>query len=422
MNDLLRRVPRDEIQRWQREAFDDATLDQTRTIVEAVREQGEPSLREYAQQFGDLAADAPLILDRSVLERSHGRVSEAVQQVLVRAAARIRRFAEMQRRALQPGSTPRRGEGTGFEWRPVVRVGCYAPGGRYPLPSTVLMTAVTARVAGVKEIWLATPNPNDITLAAAAIAGVDSVLAVGGAQAIAALAYGAGPVAPCDMIVGPGNRWVTAAKFLVSRHVGIDLLGGPSELVIAASAGTNPAMVAADLLAQAEHDPDAVVALVTESSDLIAAVEEELRHQLKTLPTAETARASLRRGFAVLVSHADETVQVCNALAPEHLQVHGRSLERDPDRFEHYGALFLGAAAAEVFGDYGAGPNHVLPTGGTARFTGGLSVFSFLRARTWLAQGADQEQLAKDAAVLARIEGLEGHARAAEVPRSSRTK
>ncbi|HUT78662.1 MAG TPA: histidinol dehydrogenase, partial [Polyangia bacterium] len=299
---------------------------------------------------------------------------------------------------------------------PVERAGCYAPGGRFPLPSSVLMTAVTARAAGVREVWVASPRPAPATLAAAAVAGVDGLLRVGGAQAVAALAFGAGPAPSCDVIVGPGNRFVTAAKQLVAGRVGIDLLAGPSELVVLADGTADPAVVAADLLAQAEHDPDAAPVLISTSGPLIDAVEREIASQLESLPTRDTAERAVRgNGFAVLAADLDEGITLCDRIAPEHLEVLCAKASSVAARAVHFGGLFIGAGAAEVLGDYGAGPNHTLPTGGTARFTGGLSVHHFLRVRTWLRvdDPAAARGLVDDAVALARIEGLEAHARSA---------
>jgi phosphoribosyl-ATP pyrophosphohydrolase/phosphoribosyl-AMP cyclohydrolase/histidinol dehydrogenase len=223
-------------------------------------------------------------------------------------------------------------------------------------------------------------------------------------------------VAACDVVAGPGNRWVTAAKQLVYGRVGVDMLAGPSELVVLADRTADAGLVAADLLAQAEHDPDSMPVLVTTARELVGAVESELERQLQGLPTRAAAAAALADGFAVVCDDLEEAAAVCDRLAPEHLQV----LTADPaevgSRLGHWGALFLGAASAEVLGDYGAGPNHTLPTGGSARFAGGLSVMSFLRVRTWLdlTPGEELEALARDAAALARLEGLEAHARAAE--------
>jgi phosphoribosyl-ATP pyrophosphohydrolase/phosphoribosyl-AMP cyclohydrolase/histidinol dehydrogenase len=273
---------------------------------------------------------------------------------------------------------------------------------------------VTARAAGVAEIWVATPRPSPITLAAAAVAGAESVLAVGGAHAIAALAYGIGGPPPCDVVIGPGNRWVTAAKKVVAGDVGIDMLAGPSELVVLADHTADAEMVAADLLAQAEHDPDALPVLVTTDVALAEAVDAALERQLVDLPTREVAEAALHNGFAVVAGDFEEAAAVCNRLAPEHLQVLTENAGEAAQRLSHYGGLFIGGSSAEVFGDYGIGPNHTLPTGGVARYKGGLSVFDFLRVRTWLHMGDGPNTTVADAAALARLEGLEAHARAAE--------
>jgi len=385
-------------------------------IVEAVRVGGEAALREYAERFSDVTAGGPLFLDRTVLRRALTELPAADRTRLERVAERIRTFAEAQKRALSAVTIPLPG-GTAGHWiAPLERAGCYAPGGRYPLPSSVLMTAVTARTAGVKEIWVASPKPGPMTLAAAAIAGADGVLAAGGAHAIAALAFGAGPISPCDVIVGPGNRYVTAAKQLVAGRVAIDMLAGPSELVVFADATASPAVIAADLLAQAEHDPDALPVLVALDATLPDRVEAELARQLADLPTRETARAALLNGGVVLVPNVEDGIVACDALAPEHLELLLDRAAEVAQRLAHYGALFIGAGSAEVLGDYGAGPNHVLPTAGTARSKGGLSVYTFLRVRTWLCidDQTAARPLIEDAAWFGRVEGLEAHARSAE--------
>jgi phosphoribosyl-ATP pyrophosphohydrolase/phosphoribosyl-AMP cyclohydrolase/histidinol dehydrogenase len=395
---------------------DPETLAAATRIVDDVRTRGETALREHAERLGDVMPGAPLYHDRGELARALTRLSADERARLERVATRIAAFAEAQRRALGPVSVPVPGGVAEHDIAPMERAGCYAPGGRYPLPSSVLMTAVTARVAGVRDVWVASPKPHAVSLAAAAIAGADGVLAAGGAQAIAALAYGAGPIAPRDVIVGPGNRYVVAAKQLVAGTVAIDMLAGPSELVVFADSSADPASVAADLLAQAEHDPDAVPVLVTIDATLLERVERELACRLADLPAADIARAALSHGGAVVVSSATEGVAACDAIAPEHLQLELRDADAVAPRLTHYGALFVGAGSAEVLGDYGAGPNHVLPTGGTARSSGGLSVYTFLRVRTWLriADRAAARPLVEDAAWFARVEGLEGHARAAE--------
>ena len=385
-------------------------------IVEAVRKRGEAALRQYAERFGELAPGAPLWHDRGALAGAVERLPPADRARLERVAERIRTFADAQLRALCPVSVPVPGGVAEHHVAPVERAGCYAPGGRYPLPSTVLMTAVTARVAGVREVWVASPKPQALTLAAAGVAGADGLLAAGGAHAIAALAYGAGSFAPCDVIVGPGNRYVTAAKQLVAGSTAIDLLAGPSELTVLADGTADPGRVAADLLAQAEHDPDAMPVLVTPDPKFAERVEKELGRQVGDLPTAAVARAALANGGVIVVADLDEGIAACDAIAPEHVQLEVRNPEAAGSRLAHYGALFVGPGGAEVLGDYGAGPNHVLPTDGTARSSGGLSVYTFLRVRTWLRidDPVAARPMVEDAVWLARAEGLEGHARAAE--------
>lgn len=412
MTPLLRVLSADDVPALRREPVDAETLSGAAAIVAEVRQRGEAALRELAERFGDLAAGAPLVIRRADLDAAREALPAPQRAVLERAAERIRTFALAQRASLSDTDVPVPGGRAGSVLRPVERAGCYAPGGRFPLPSSVLMTAVTARAAGVAEVWVASPRPTRETLAAASIAGADALLAVGGAQAIAALAYGVGPVPACDTIVGPGNRWVTAAKQLVAGRVTIDMLAGPSELVVLAGAGADPGLVAADLLAQAEHDPDALPILVSLDAGLIGEVEAELALQLAGLPTADTAREALRNGFAVLARSEDEAVELCDRLAPEHLALH--CTEALAERLRHYGALFIGEGSAEVLGDYGAGPNHVLPTGGTARSVGALSVLTFLRVQTWLRMDESGGLVARDSVALARMEGLEAHARAAE--------
>jgi len=414
---LLRRLRPDEVERHLRPPVPADIERRAAEIVADVRDGGAARLRRIGERLGDLAPDDPLIVRRSELHEALAALDPDRRGVLERAAGRIRAFARAQRDALSDVEVAVPGGVAGHRVVPVERAGCYAPGGRFPLPSSVLMTAIPARVAGVREVWVASPRPTAETLAAAAIAGADGLLAVGGAHAVAAFAHGAGSVPRCDVVVGPGNDWVTAAKKIVAGAVGIDMLAGPSELVVLADAGADADTVAADLLAQAEHDVEALPVLVTTAPDLVEAVEARLRARLADLPTAATARPALANGFAVVAADLDEAIAVVDRIAPEHLQV----LTADPgavaDRCRHFGAAFLGAASAEVAGDYGAGPNHTLPTGGGARFSAGLSVLTFLRVRTYLRIDRPDEAAAlyDDAAALAEMEGLEGHRRAALV-------
>ena len=312
----------------------------------------------------------------------------------------------------------------------ITAAGCYAPGGRYPLPSSVIMTVVTARAAGCPYVVLASPKPAPITLAAAHVAGADIVLCVGGAQAIGAMAYGVdtltnsdgttsiAEVPPCDVIVGPGNKWVTAAKSIVNGYCGIDMLAGPSEVLVICDKTANAEIVAADLIAQAEHDVVARAILVSDDGAIIEAVDKEVLSQVEALPepNRSTAMEALKQSFSILCKDMEECIVMSDKLAPEHLEIQTVNSQEIADKCANYGGLFIGTNCAEVLGDYGAGPNHTLPTGGTGRYTGGLSVFNFLRIRTWMRidNKDDCQEMVEDSVRMALLEGLEGHARAAE--------
>jgi histidinol dehydrogenase len=396
--------------------IDQETLATAGNIIATVRRQGRAGLLALGREYSDLGPRGQLVYTNKELKAARDRLPADQRQLLERTAQRIASFAEAQRACLSDLSIEIQGGRAGCRYMPVNRAGCYAPGGRYPLPSSVLMTAVTAKAAGVAEVWVASPRPGDITLAAAAIGQADSLVAAGGAQAIAAMAYGVEGVPACDVIVGPGNKYVTAAKQLVTGQVGIDMLAGPSELVIVADDSADPAMVAADLLAQAEHDPDAVPVLVALASSLIAAVKAELELQMLDLPTANIAALALQNGGAIVVADIKQAIEFCDDLAPEHLELMVSNPDQVAKKFQKFGAMFLGSNSAEVLGDYGAGPNHVLPTGGTARFTGPLSVQNFLVGRTWLQMdpGRAADAVISDSIALARLEGLEAHARSAQ--------
>ena len=414
---MLKIIKAEEIDLARRIPIDAKALSIAQGVVDDVRETGESALIKYAERFGEVQPGGKLVYERSELEAGLALIDEGDRMLLERTADRIREFAMAQRESLREFQVKIPGGVAGQRVTPVERAGCYAPGGRFPLPSSVLMTAVTARVAGVKDVWVASPNPAPIVIAAAAVAGADALLTAGGAQAIAAMAYGAGPVPPCDVVVGPGNKYVTAAKKIISGSVGIDMLAGPSELVVLADSDSNPSIVAADLIAQAEHDVDAIPILVALDKTVIADVDEEIAKQLGDLSTKDTAQAAFQNGFAVLARDLDEAISICDQIAPEHLELQVRNADEIGERFSHYGALFVGSLAAEVFGDYGAGPNHTLPTGGTARFAGGLSVMDFVRVRTWMRieGGSEAKGLASDAARFGEIEGLVGHARSAKL-------
>lgn len=412
---MLRRITVEQVLAARCAAVEPEALEVARGIVEDVERRGQAAVEEQARRWGELGPDGRLFLERADLTAALERLAGSDRQRLERVAGRIRRFAEAQLGSQADLAVAIPGATVGHRLVPLRAAGCYVPGGRHPLPSSALMTVIPARVAGVRSVWVASPRPQPITLAAAALAGADGVLAAGGAQAVAALALGCGPVPPSDIVVGPGNVYVTAAKFLLSRRTAIDALAGPSEVVILADRTSDPATVAADLLAQAEHDPRALPVVIALDAGVMRPVADELARQLRGLPTAEVARAALANGGVVLAESVDQAVEACERLAPEHVEVLTRDAETLASRLTRFGTVFVGAGAGEVLGDYGAGPNHVLPTGGSAGSAAGLSVFTFLRARTWMrGVGRADPTLVADAAWLARLEGLEAHARAAE--------
>lgn len=414
----LRILTPDEVQKVENDPVDPVAREQAKAIIDDIKANGVEALKATAVRLGDIeeAKKDEFVLTPAQLKEAFDALPADQQALLQRTHDRIKHFADAQMASLQPMETDIPDGRAGHKVDPVNVAGCYAPGGRYPLPSSVLMTAVTARAAGVPQVVVASPRPQPITLGAAHVAGADLFLAVGGAQSIAAMAFGVG-VPACDIIVGPGNKWVTAAKSLVAGTCGIDMLAGPSEVLVIADETADPDTIAADLLAQAEHDVEARGLLVSPSDAVIAATNARLQARLAELPTAPTAREAIKKGFAVKVADLEEAVRVSDVVGPEHLEIQTADSQAVADRCRSYGGLFVGRRSAEALGDYGAGPNHVLPTGGTAKYTGGLSVFTFLRVRTWMridTDGPGARRLAEDSAALARLEGLEGHARSAE--------
>jgi phosphoribosyl-ATP pyrophosphohydrolase/phosphoribosyl-AMP cyclohydrolase/histidinol dehydrogenase len=385
-------------------------LPDVRAIVEAVRRDGDAALRRYAREFGD---PPPRRVGIEELRAAYERIDQQVAQALERTRERIERFARAQRAALSDIEIETGDAICGHRAIPVRSAGIYVPGGRHPLPSSLLMGVAPARVAGVERIVVVSPSLANELLAAAHVAGVQEMYVAGGAQAIAALAYGSETVAPVDLIAGPGNAYVTAAKREVYGICGIDALAGPSEVMVVASDDADPRVIAADLLAQAEHDVEARTTLIAQTPQLAAAVMTEMTAQLSGLATAETARAAVQRHGETIVASLDEAVGIANRRAPEHLELHGSGAVARWRECTQYGALFVGAGCAEVLGDYGAGPNHVLPTGGSARFSAGLSVFTFLNVRTYMRGAGSASQLVRDAQTLASVEGLDAHRAAA---------
>lgn len=412
---LLKSISTSEIDRVIKPAVSNQILEESRIIVEHVRWNGKSAVRAYAEQFEERTPDQPLTLGRDAMRIAYDAMDANDRDALNRAAERIRRFAKAQRDSIQPLTLDVPGGQTGHTIEPVHAAGCYAPAGRYPLPSTVLMTGITARVAGCQRVVIASPGANSVTLAAAHIAGADEFLCVGGAHAIAALSFGFEGFERCDVIVGPGNAWVTAAKQLVSGQVGIDMLAGPSELLILADESAPLELLAADLLAQAEHDIHAIPMLVTTCPQHAETIQIELQSQLETLITADTARVALGNGFVIVCENLDQAIGITNLLAPEHLEIITKNPDQIAARVRNAGAIFIGASSAEVLGDYGLGPNHTLPTGGTSRFQAGLSVMHFLRLRTWIRIDDPDACLPilEDTRRIARMEHLLAHERSA---------
>ncbi|HEY2744155.1 MAG TPA: histidinol dehydrogenase [Polyangia bacterium] len=384
-----------------------------RAIVEAVRARGDAAVREYTERFEKRTLTA-LELPRDEWERQASTVTVEVRRAIERAEDRIARF-----------HAPQRIEGYRFEEggarlelsvQALARVGLYVPGGSARYPSSVLMTAVPARIAGVREIVMVTPGPSAETLLAAKVAGVHRVFVVGGAQAVAALAFGTESVPRVDKIVGPGNAWVAEAKRQLFGQVDIDAVAGPSEILVIADETADPALVAADLLSQAEHDVEAYAVLVTTSRALAEATALAVDEQLATLPRKEIAGESIaRHGVALVMRSLDEALAFADRYAPEHLELMVRDADAAAHRVQHAGAVFIGGFTPEAAGDYLAGPNHVLPTGGTARWASPLGVYDFVKRTSLLRwDEAALEAHADDIVALAEVEGLHAHGRAVE--------
>jgi len=422
---VLNRITPDQVSMEIKHPVDPQALKQATAILEELRDDAGKvdgaKLLAVAKRLGDLPEDATkYLVTKEECKAAFDALSDQDRAALVNIHGRVKAFADMQRKSVTDQEMDIPGGKAGHTVSACQAAGCYAPGGRYPLPSSVVMTAVTARAAGCQTVVLASPRPAPITLAAAYISEADYFLCVGGAQAIASMAYGTadGEIPRCDVICGPGNKWVTAAKSIVNGHCGIDMLAGPSEVLVICDDTANPEVVAADLIAQAEHDVVARAILLCTSEDIIQKVDAFVATQIDSLPepNKSTALEALTQSFAVKCKSVEQCIAISDDIAPEHLEIQTRDAMKVGQACKNYGGLFVGEHAAEVLGDYGAGPNHTLPTGGTGRYTGGLSVFNFLRIRTWMRVDDPKasQPMVNDSIVMARLEGLEGHARAAE--------
>ena len=399
----------------------DASISQTvSSIIEAVRQQGDSALLSYTQQFDQWSESSDdLLLSREQLEQAWKQLPEEQSRALTTAADRIRAYAEHQK--MQSWDfVDEFGNTLGQKVTPLERVGVYVPGGKAAYPSSVLMNVIPAKVAGVAEIVMVTPTPkgelNQLVLAAAFLAGVDKVIRVGGAQAVAALAYGTEVVPAVDKIVGPGNIFVATAKKQVFGQVGIDMVAGPSEILIICDGKTNPDWIAMDLFSQAEHDENAQSILISLDAGFIDAVKKSMDRLLSTMERSNVIKASLEsRGGFIYAATSEQAIEIANKIAPEHLELSVDNAEAWVSQIKHAGAIFMGRYTPEALGDYCAGPNHVLPTSGTARFSSPLGVYDFQKRSSIInCSQSGASDLSATASILARGEALTAHARSAE--------
>jgi len=400
---------------------DEAVSDTVKEILAEVKKKGDQAVIDYSCRFDrlDVKTMAELEIPLSRAQASLELIPQVQREALEAAAARVRSYHEHQK---QDSWTYTEADGTvlGQQITALDRAGLYVPGGKAAYPSSVLMNAIPAKVAGVKELIMVVPTPdgvvNDLVLAAAAIADVDRIFTIGGAQAVAALAYGTETIPQVDKIVGPGNIYVATAKGMVFGTVGIDMIAGPSEILVICDGKTDPDWIAMDLFSQAEHDEDAQSILISDDADFLQQVKEAIERLLPTMERQEIISTSLNdRGALILVKDLDEAVEVSNFIAPEHLELSVEEPMEMSKKIRHAGAIFMGRYTAEALGDYCAGPNHVLPTSRTARFSSPLGVYDFQK-RSSLIQVSEQgaQTLGQIASVLARGESLTAHARSAE--------
>ncbi len=389
----------------------DAAEAVVKPMLEAVKKRGDAAVLEYARHFDQLERKSLRVPEEELTAAAAG-LSAEFKAAIKTASANIRAYAKLQL-PVAKSVTVSPGLKLGQIVRPLDTVAAYIPAGRYPLPSTLLMTVLPAQVAGVPNICITTPRVVPEIFGAAALLKVPNVFQIGGAQAIAAFAYGTKTIPRADRIVGPGNIYVAAAKKLLAGEVGIDFIAGPTEILMIAEEG-NPAWIAADMLAQAEHDTDASAVLLTTSKLLALAVQSEIEKQLTTLPTAKTARVAIDKNSAIiLMESVDQAIEVANRFAPEHLSIPSASWLK---QIRHAGSVFIGPHSPEAAGDYASGPNHVLPTSGAARLRGGLSAADYVKViSTQELSASALKKLTPAVTTLARAEGLEAHARSVEV-------
>lgn len=382
-------------------------------IIKDVKKRGDDAVIEYSQKFGDGDITA-LELTEQEIEEAIKLVPADVIEAIKTSIANVKSFAQKQFLSINNIEVNLNGAILGHTIVPLEIAGAYVPGGNYPLPSSAIMSVVPAKVAGVKEVIVCSPKIKPETIAAAKLSGADRIFRVGGVQAIAAMAYGTQSIPKVDKITGPGNKYVTAAKKEVYGTCGIDFLAGPSEVMIIADDSANAEFIAADMLAQCEHDLDARAYLVTNSLELVTQVQQNIEKFLPNLKTAEIAKQAVAKSIAIIVKDMKDAIKIANKKAPEHLEICFAEAENWMPKFTNYGSLFIGNYSAEVLGDYCSGTNHVLPTNGVARYSGGLSVFDFIKIQTFqeVQKGSNLFAIASK---IAETEGLMAHKLSADL-------
>jgi histidinol dehydrogenase len=385
-------------------------VDSVSEIIRQVKTGGDKAVREYSRQFGDGELGG-LELWRGEIEKAVSETPNDIKTSINEAIRNVRNFAQAQLSSLKELETNNNGIKLGHKIIPLQRVGAYVPGGNFPLLSSAIMTIVPAKVAGVEEVIVCSPKLQPATITACALAGADRIFRVGGAQAIAAMAYGTESIPAVNKIVGPGNKYVTAAKKEVYGVCGMDFPAGPSEIMIIADETANPRFVAADMLAQCEHDVEARAYLVTTSEQMAYTIIQKAHVFLNALTTSAIAEQSIKESQIILVDNIGQAIEIANKKAPEHLELCYEGAGYDLQKYKNYGSLFIGNYSAEVFGDYCSGTNHVLPTNGVAKYSGGLSVFDFVKIQTYqeVSETAVKTGLAALASRLAETEGLSAH-------------
>ena len=388
-------------------------ISSVKDIIDNVRKNGDTAVREYTKKFGDGAIEAFRLTDKEI-EEAVSRVDKKTIETIKFAINNVKEFAKAQFNSVKEIEVNINGNTLGHKIVPIDSVGCYIPGGNYPLPSSAIMTIVPAKVTGVKRVIAMSPKIKDVTIAAAHLAGADEIYRIGGVQAIASMAYGTETIKKVNKIVGPGNKFVTSAKKQVYGQCGIDFLAGPSEVLIVADDSANPDFIAADMLAQCEHDKDARAFLICFSKEFAQKVDKKAKEYLKTLPTKEIAEISYGKSIAIVVNSIEEAVELSNEKAPEHLELCLENAQNIME-FKNYGSMFIGNYSAEVFGDYVSGTNHTLPTNQVSKYSGGLSVFDYIKIQTYqIINKSAIKETAANASNLAEKEGLFAHKLAAE--------